>query len=280
MAWGLKRVANLRTDALAQTHWAKVERLLADHYRKAGYAVEHCGTGAHGATFDGGVDLRLRRGDETIVVQCKHWNVMQVTHNAVHELLGIMVNQRATGAIVVTSGEFTKAAIEAATRHGHVQLIDGDDLRAMLGPLPEPGSGAGWLQSETGRQVASIGRYAGGRLLDAAEDRIRGGTSKPGVAVKLALIKGAIALVFMFFVLIVGVIWWNHFVSTVKAMGNPTPKAVVAPVEKVVAPQEMTPQPASASPPAYHEPTKEEIRESQRKADEAIKVLEATTPEV
>jgi hypothetical protein len=28
------------------------------------------------------------------------------------------------------------------------------------------------------------------------------------------------------------------------------------------------------------EPTQEEIRESQRKADEAIKVLEATTPEV
>ena len=51
---------------------------------------------------------------------------------------GIMVNERATGAAVVTSGEFTRAAIEAATRHGHVQLIDGDDLRVLLGPLPEP----------------------------------------------------------------------------------------------------------------------------------------------
>ena len=99
---GLKRVANRRNDALAQTHWAEVERLLVAYYRHAGYSVEHCGTAGNGRRFDGGVDLKLRRDNEYIVVQCKHWNAMKVTHNAVHQLLGIMINEGATGAIVVT----------------------------------------------------------------------------------------------------------------------------------------------------------------------------------
>ena len=84
--------------------------------------------------FDG---IATRKDEAYILVQCKHWNAKQVPHNAVHELLGLMVNERATGAILVSSGEFTRAAIDAAQRHGHVKLIDGAALRTMLGPLPE-----------------------------------------------------------------------------------------------------------------------------------------------
>jgi hypothetical protein len=135
---GLKNVRSRRDDALTRVGWDQLESLLAVYYREQGYQVEHCGTGATRARFDGGIDLKLRKDDQYILVQCKHWNAKQVPHNAVHELLGIMVNQGATGAILVTSGEFTKAAIEAATRQGHVQLIDGDELRAMIGPIAEP----------------------------------------------------------------------------------------------------------------------------------------------
>ncbi|RYF31390.1 MAG: hypothetical protein EOO23_02710 [Comamonadaceae bacterium] len=131
---GLKNVRNRRDDALARVDWKQLERMLADYYRGRGWSVDHVGTGAGRSRFDGGIDLKLRRGSEYVLVQCKHWNAKQVTHNAVHELLGIKVNQRATGAIVITSGEFTRAAKEAATREGHVQLIDGDALRVMLGP--------------------------------------------------------------------------------------------------------------------------------------------------
>ncbi|WP_449283996.1 restriction endonuclease [Luteimonas yanweni] len=97
-AMGLKRVRERRNDALAGEDWARVERLLADYYRGQSYAVEHCGTGGRAARFDGGVDLRLRRDGETILVQCKHWNAYQVSHNAVHQLLGIIGNEQATGA--------------------------------------------------------------------------------------------------------------------------------------------------------------------------------------
>ena len=138
MRRGLKAVRHRRDDALSRIGWDRLETLLAERYRREGYAVEHFGTGGSGQRFDGGIDLKLRKDDAYILVQSKHWNAYQVTHNAVHELLGVMVNQGATGAILVTIGEFTRAAIEAATKQGHVQLIDGDGLRAMLGPLPEP----------------------------------------------------------------------------------------------------------------------------------------------
>jgi hypothetical protein len=134
---GLKNVRNRRDDALTRVGWDRLETMLADYYRAHGWRVDHVGTGASRSRFDGGIDLKLRKEGEYVLVQCKHWNAKQVTHNAVHELLGIKVNESATGAIVVTSGEFTKAAKEAAARQGHVQLIDGDALRTMLGPQLE-----------------------------------------------------------------------------------------------------------------------------------------------
>ena len=130
---GLKNVRNRRDDALTRVSWDRLEAMLANHYRSQGWQVEHVGTGARRTRFDGGIDLKLRKGDEYVLVQSKHWNAKQVTHNAVHELLGIKVNENATGAIVVTSGEFTQAAKQAATRQNHVQLIDGDALRLVLG---------------------------------------------------------------------------------------------------------------------------------------------------
>lgn len=289
---GLKRVRNRRDDALAHTHWAHVETLLADYYRREGYAVDHCGTGATDSKFDGGIDLKLRRDDQYILVQCKHWNAMKVAHNDVHQLLGIMVNEGATGAILVTSGEFTKAAVEAATRQGHVLLVDGDELREMLGPLPEPEKPR---ESAARDYALSVGRYAGERLLSAAEDRIRGRASirrsKQGAAKTLLSIL-LIKLGLMFASLIFGVlvVWMllTYVMGVFQKLAHPvtasSPPSVSQPVDARVArpaPIEIAPPPAAIeAPPVHHEPTPEEIREQQRKAEEAMKIIEATTPEI
>lgn len=130
----LKRVRNRRDD-LSHVQWQDMERLLVAHYRQAGYEVEHVGTAGSRSRYDGGIDLKLRRDDEYIVVQCKHWNAYKVPHNPVHELIGIMDTERATGAILVTSGEFTDAAYRAAGKQARIQLVDGDMLREMIAPL-------------------------------------------------------------------------------------------------------------------------------------------------
>ena len=164
----LKHVSRRHTDALAQVRWDRLEHLLADHYRAQRYDVDHVGTGGASGRFDGGIDLKLRRKDEYVLVQVKHWNAYKVPHNEVHQLIGLMVNERATGAILITSGEFTKAAIEAAARHGHVQLVDGHELRDWL-KLPEA-SPDGPERSLGGRIAVGIGEH----LAHAAFGRVAG----------------------------------------------------------------------------------------------------------
>jgi len=296
---GLKTVSKRRGDALSRTGWDQLETLLATYYRGEGYEVDHVGTGATGAKFDGGVDLKLRRDDEYIVVQCKHWNTLKVPHNEVHQLLGIMVNQGATGAILVTSGEFTKAAIEAATRKGHVQLIDGDELRAMLGPLPEPEASAPSSMIEASNDgrgvVGSVGRDASERLLEAAEFGLRGGFQRSSRAPRMtaSAVLSLAVLKFVLAALGVLVIWlvmqgiFSRLQNSLQATAqraSPAPLSVpaaqvpvhVARRERIEAPN----SPAAIENTTRREPTAAEMREARRKADEAIKVLEATTPEM
>lgn len=130
----LKRNRKQWDDPLSRMDPTRFEALIGDHYRKQGYRVEHVGAEASGQRYDGGIDLKMHRGAEYLIVQCKRWTSGQVPHNAVHELLGVMLTEGASGAIVVTSGEFTLAARNAAAKYRHVHLIDGVELRAMLGP--------------------------------------------------------------------------------------------------------------------------------------------------
>ena len=250
----MSRLKNVRTrhdDALSRIGWEEFERVLAAYYRDVGWWVEHVGTGGTGATFDGGVDLRLRRDAQVVLVQCKHWNAKQVTHNAVHELLGILVTEGATGAILITSGEFTDAAIAAAQRNDKLKLIDGRGVRDMLGddafapPDAEP------------------------------EPSPRRTPPRPGAGLRLLL---------PLFALLCAI----GFVLAVREMPAPTastagepPVAEAHATPVVVPPPAIAPAPApppvEAPPPP---PTAAEIRESQRKADEAMRTIEDTTPEM
>jgi hypothetical protein len=130
--WDGKPVRNRFRDALSEIDWRDFERLLADYYRDQGYEVQQTGTGKVSSAFDGGVDLRLWKDGRLTLVQCKRENAYQVTHNVVHELLGIKINQGAIEAIVITTGEFTEAAKKAGA-NGLVRLIDGVEVRGLLG---------------------------------------------------------------------------------------------------------------------------------------------------
>ena len=278
---GLKRVIQRRNDALSRVPWEQLESLLANYYRGQGYQVEEVGTGATGAKFDGGIDLKLRKDNEFILVQCKHWNAMKVTHNAVHELLGIMVNQGATGAILVSSGEFSKAAIEAATRQRHVQLIDGEELRAMIGPVSEPVTAA-WTSAPASDYVLQpqvlVGR---------ADDRDGVGRRSAGqVALLAVLLKVGMFLLFAWFVFAV---MGGAFQSVIKSLA---PKPQVTPSPLPMANHAIT-EPAVTAVPVLidsytgttienrsgsippRKQSKDEIREQQRKADEAAAILNA-----
>lgn len=310
--YGLKDVRHRRSDSLSRVGWDQLESLLAIYYRGKGYRVDYVGTGANSGRFDGGIDLKLHKDNEYIVLQCKHWNAKQVPHNDVHQLLGIMVNECATGAILVSSGEFTAYARESAAKQGKVQLIDGDALREMIGPLPEPPAFAPVVADKAGAIVAQVGD----RLLSAAEDRIRGNRGGQHRGGKVIATAGSLFLAKVVLPLAFAGVMFFLATSLIKRSitGLQAPKVVPVteasplPVPTATPFQAITSMPAPSGVPASartgsnpcHEvidwqsgtyidhcmrskPAKPlsaaERRELTRKADEAMRVIQATTPE-
>ncbi|QWT18869.1 restriction endonuclease [Bacillus sp. NP157] len=129
MSASFKPVRHRYEDALARLPWRDVVERVAAYFTGLGYVVETADNQVQG------IDLVLRHGDETTLVLCKHWPAFQIPADDVHRLIGQMAPAGATGAILVTSGEFSRTAVEAASRFRHVRLIDGRALRALLGPL-------------------------------------------------------------------------------------------------------------------------------------------------
>lgn len=266
-----KPVKHRFSDALTRLSWQDFERLVAAYYAGQGYRVEHVGTGESGTQFDGGIDLKLYRADQYLIVQCKHWNAAQVTHNAVHELLGVMLTERATGAVVVTSGEFTSAAREAADKATHIQLVDGAAFRQMAGPLiatfaPNQQDDANF--GEPGISARTSSSSASYRTRRVRHSRKR--NPLPGVA--FAIIAGLVALYVV-----------RHAMTNYARNIAPSPTSVTAPVLPIV----QASPPAAPSPPMQapsFQPgvptTDAEVQEWKRKHAESMKIIEKTTREM
>lgn len=112
--------------ALQDMSWAEFELLIGEAYRRQGYSVEETGQGG----ADGGVDLILRRGQNKYLVQCKHWRSTSVGVNVIRELYGLVAAGADRG-IIVTSGQFTKDAIDFA-RGKPLELIGREALAELI----------------------------------------------------------------------------------------------------------------------------------------------------
>lgn len=120
--------------------WQEFEILVGEAFRQRGYLVAEAG----GSQPDGGVDLVLRRGKETFLVQCKQWKALKVGVGVVRELYGVMAARGAAGGFVVTSGTFTPDAQEFAAGR-NLTLVEGETLfewirTAKVSPACSPSS--------------------------------------------------------------------------------------------------------------------------------------------
>ena len=116
--------------------WGRVETLVAEVYRRQGYAVH--GKIADGP--DGGVCLTLEKDGNLVLVQCKQWKAFKVRVNVVREMYGVMTARHAHGAIVITSGRFTQEAKNFASGKP-IDLIEGRHLAELVRsvqPIPSP----------------------------------------------------------------------------------------------------------------------------------------------
>lgn len=107
--------------------WSDFERLVSEYYRRKGFQVTREG----GNGPDGGIDLVLRQGNETYLVQCKQWKAFKVGVQPVREFYGVMSSRGVAGGYFVTSGEYTDDA-KAFAQGLNITLIDGRKLREMI----------------------------------------------------------------------------------------------------------------------------------------------------
>jgi restriction system protein len=114
-------------QALRNMNWLDFELLVGEIFRMRGFAV----TERRAAGADGGIDLELRKGGETFLVQCKQWRAYKVSVMVVRELYGVMAAKGAAGGFVVTSGVFTRDAQKFA-KGQNIELIDGAALAILI----------------------------------------------------------------------------------------------------------------------------------------------------
>ncbi len=134
---GMRIIAVVKGGLVAQTLGDHLETLTGKEFEKLvahmlsgmGLTIQERSAGA-----DGGVDLIAHSQEPvrggTFVVQCKR-QVSKVSAPVVRDLLGTVTARKANKGILVSTSEFTAAAIEFAQAN-RIELIDGRVLRGLL----------------------------------------------------------------------------------------------------------------------------------------------------
>ncbi|EGQ9159784.1 restriction endonuclease [Vibrio parahaemolyticus] len=162
--------ANKNTTPLNSLSWIEFESYIGEYFKQQGYDVKQ----SFSKQADGGVDIWLTKDGELSLVQCKHWKARKVGVQVLREMYGVMIDNRASKMIIVTSGDFTSEAI-AFAQEKRLWLVNGSELVHMIEdgrsfmnkpvigePTPEPHSKVcPNCQSSLVIRVARKGRNAG-----------------------------------------------------------------------------------------------------------------------
>ena len=123
-----------QTPSMSTVSWAQFELVVAEAYRRQGYEVElSSGLGA-----DGGIDVKLTRAGETVLVQCKQWKSFKVNVKEVRAFYGVLVSEGAQRGIFVSLGEYTRDC-RAFAEGKPIELLSRADLQQLVAAVEAPG---------------------------------------------------------------------------------------------------------------------------------------------
>lgn len=128
-SWRKRRQLDVQQDidTIRDLSWQRFEELVGEAYRRQGYRViENDSAGP-----DGGVDLVISREGKRYLVQCKQYRSQKVGVKVVREMFGLVAAEKATGGIVITSGQFTRDA-DTFANDKSLELVDGEQLVSLI----------------------------------------------------------------------------------------------------------------------------------------------------
>jgi hypothetical protein len=121
----LEWTTHLRLLSAQEFEW-----IIGEVLRREGWDVEETG---RVASADGNVDLRLRRGREARLVQCKRWQARPVGVDEVRKLAGTLMREGLPGeaGMLVTLSSFTDQAAAEAAKLG-IALLDSREVARRI----------------------------------------------------------------------------------------------------------------------------------------------------
>ena len=161
-----KRLLDRQQDleSIRNLPWRQFEELVAEAFRRDGFRViENTSAGP-----DGGVDIRLRKGEESYLVQCKNWRKRSIGVATVREMFGVLVAESAREVLVVGSGTFTAEAARFA-KGKSIRLVDGNELMQMIARVRREKSNGLQATLVTGGQRKRVDDEARGHEPDGLE---------------------------------------------------------------------------------------------------------------
>ncbi|WP_147535955.1 restriction endonuclease [Bacillus marasmi] len=118
--------AQNQLDQLKKMDPFEFEKFVKGLYEMMGYkAILTSKTG------DGGKDIILKKESDTLLVECKRYNSKKVTRPEIQKFHSALIDMKAKKGFFVTTGEFTKTAIEYS-KDKKIELINGNSLLSLL----------------------------------------------------------------------------------------------------------------------------------------------------
>lgn len=130
---------------LKRLDWRRFEELCAAYFEALGFTAQHNRLAADGAT-----DIDLYQdgsSSRAMIVRCKAWSTPIVGIKTVHQLRAAMASEKVGEGTLITSGQFTREAMDFAARE-NIGLVSGADLLKHFAAMP-PETSASLLKLAT-----------------------------------------------------------------------------------------------------------------------------------
>lgn len=121
------RQTQTQLDSIRGMDWQNFELLVAEGFRRLGYAVDNRGWYVPNSP----VHISLQKNGERTLVECRQWQVAEIGLGPVRELYHALGVEHADGGLLVTSGRFSAEA-QAYARDKPIGLIDGAALMELV----------------------------------------------------------------------------------------------------------------------------------------------------